>query len=157
MIGQGIYQFLKSLVIKERSVEKLTLSFCLGVYIAFSPFIGFHTIMVFLFGWLFSLNIAVLLAATYLINNPWTMVPVYVSDYMVGNWLLGRLYGDTTFINPAWMNWLNNTWTYYTGIKEISLWAFLVGGNFLGIILALLSYPIMKRIFQRLTVHMDIS
>lgn len=49
MIGQGIYRLLKAMVFKERSVHILALSFSLGVYIAFSPFIGLHTIMIFFY------------------------------------------------------------------------------------------------------------
>ncbi len=49
--------------------------------------------------------------------------------------------------NPGWMNsmaqWLCKT----TGLANISLASFLIGGNVLGIGLALASYPIMRYIF----------
>lgn len=157
MIGQGIYRVLKGLVIKERSVNKLTVSFCLGVYIAFSPFIGFHTLMVFCFAWLLSLNPAVLLASTYLVNNPWTMVPVYTSGYVVGDWVLSCISSDIVSYNPHWMHWINDRLVYYVGIKGISLWAFLIGGNILGVVFGIVCYPVMKKIFERLVAQGYVS
>ena len=49
MIG-WLQRVLSRIIHYERCLHKLSLSFCLGVYIAFSPFVGFHTAMVFLFG-----------------------------------------------------------------------------------------------------------
>lgn len=135
---------------KERSVKKLAFSFCLGIYIAFSPFVGFHTIMVFVLAWLLSLNTAVLFASTYLINNPWTMVPIYTSDYVVGSWFLSWFYQDAITYNPEWMNWINVQLAHYIGIQHISLWAFLIGGNLLGITLGFMFYPVMKKVFEQL-------
>ena len=34
------------------SIEKLTFSFCVGIYIAFSPFPGGHTVMMIIAKWL---------------------------------------------------------------------------------------------------------
>ena len=80
----------------EQCVATFTLSCCMGIYIAFCPFVGFHTAMVFVFSWLFALNVSVVLAVSVLINNPWTMLPVYGFSYFCGDWILswlGALYG----------------------------------------------------------------
>src|SRR5581483_10373754 len=80
MVRAGIEK-LKNLADQEHCSTKLALSFCVGVYIAFSPFIGLHTVMTFIFVWLFGLNLAATFTASWLINNPWTMIPIYSTDY----------------------------------------------------------------------------
>jgi len=144
-------KFLMGLVLNERSPQKLARAFCLGVYIAFSPFPGFHTAMVFALSWVFGLNVAVVLASSYLINNPWTMIPVYMADYIFGNWLCCTLLGTNMIdFNPVWMNSLAQWLCIKTGIAHVSLASFLIGGNLLGIGLAVLLYPIMRYTFPKL-------
>jgi uncharacterized protein (DUF2062 family) len=135
----------------ERDSSKLALGVSLGIYIALSPFIGFHTAMAFLFAWLFGLNVAILLSVSMLINNPWTMVPVYGSGYWFGDWLLSKIGIAHYALNPSWMSACNNWLRDYLPKDGISLWAFLVGGNLLGILLALISYVPVKRFIALLT------
>lgn len=123
------------------SPSKLALSFCIGVYIAFSPFPGAHTIMMLAAQWLFKLNFPILFFATAL-NNPWTAIPFFIVDYSFGYWFVHSLLG----LDPVWAISLKR----FLGMGEVCLWSFLVGGNLLGIGSALLSYPVMTRIFKRL-------
>jgi Uncharacterized protein conserved in bacteria len=129
----------------ERSTHKLALSCGMGVYIAFSPFVGFHTAMVFLFSWIFALNFAVVLAVSMLLNNPWTMIPVYSAGHMFGDWVL-QLFGiNHMALNPSWIEGVNSWLSSHIGLSGISLWAFLLGGNVLGVVLGIVSYPLIKR------------
>lgn len=140
-----------NLVKKERSSHWLALSFSVGAYIAFSPFVGLHTAMALALIYLFSLNSVAVFTASLLINNPWTMIPVYSVGYIFGNWLCDSVCdANTVNINPWWMNWFNEKLTCYIGLPAVSLWSFFVGGNILGILVALLLYPIMRYIFGRL-------
>jgi len=121
----------KRLVLKERSPRMLALSFCVGVYIAFSPYLFMHTAMIFVFAWLFSLNFPAVFAAAYLVNNPWTLVPIYTADYFVGEFLLRTVCGlNTLQLNPSWMSFINKPIVQYTGINGISFWSFMLGGQF---------------------------
>ena len=148
MIKKRIIDLLYRLALKERSPRKLTLSCCLGTYIAFCPFAGFHTVLIFALSWLFRLNPAVTFTSSYAINNPITMVPLYVADYLFGKWILHNLFHlDPSAINPTWMQWINTQLAYYTGIPEISFWAFMIGGNLLGILLGGILYPVLLRAF----------
>lgn len=151
MVAHKIKNFFLSLFSKEPSPHKLALAFSLGVYIAISPFPGFHTLMVFLFSWVLGLNFFVMFAVNTVVNNPWTMVPVYAADYMCGDAICYSLFGHNfnTF-NPAWMNWFNSMIAHYVGMQEISLCSFLIGGNVLGIFCALISYPIVRYIFLKI-------
>ncbi|MBD3231826.1 DUF2062 domain-containing protein [Candidatus Dependentiae bacterium] len=130
------------------SVEKLTLSFCMGIYIAFSPFPGAHTIMMLIAKWMFKLNFPVLFVATS-INNPWTMVPFFTFDYIFGYWFLHQFIGW----DPGWSISLSKI----MGSGKICLFSFLIGGNILGIFFALTAYPIMIFIFKRLVNRFKIS
>jgi uncharacterized protein (DUF2062 family) len=152
MIAHKIKDFFLSLITKEPSPHKLAVAFSIGVYIAFSPFPGFHTVMVFLFTWLFNLNWFVMFAANTIVNNPWTMVPVYAADYVCGNTVCYATFGHNFMAyNPSWMNWLNSMIAQYLNLSEISLCSFLIGGNILGITCAILSYPIVRYIFSKTT------
>lgn len=123
------------------SSEKLTLSFCVGLYIAFAPFPGVHTVMMFAATWMFGLNFPIVFLATS-VNNPWTMIPFYSLDYFFGHWLVHNIMGW----NPTMVISIAKVF----GLGNICLWSFLIGGNILGILVAFLFYPLVKFIFNRL-------
>jgi uncharacterized protein (DUF2062 family) len=140
----------------ESSPHKLALACSLGIYIAFSPFFGLHTIMLIGAGLLFNLNVPLLLIIGYTVNNPFTMVPIYVSGYLLGHWILHtRLQIPLDASNPWWMEKVNLFLQQHVGHSHISLWGALVGGNVLGIALALLFYPILLYFFNRLSYTKD--
>ena len=153
MVKQGMI-FLKRLVLEERSPNRLALAFCMGNFIAFSPFLGLHTVMVFACSWVFSLNLAVMFAASLAINNIWTLVPIYMTDYAFGYWLVHKVTYLGAFVsNPSWMSFINTFFEHKLGLAEPCIWSFLIGGNILGIMTSLLLYPIMKRLFARLSLQ----
>ena len=136
----------------ETSPKKLALVCALALYIAFSPFFGLHTLMLIASGWMFKLNVPLLLLVGYVINNPFTMVPIYMSGYIAGHWLLhGYFKLNVITYNPWWMNFINNFLHTQIGITNISFWAFLIGGNIVGVILGCIAYPVMLRIFEKLS------
>jgi len=138
------------LIQKENSHKKLVASCCMGVYTAFSPFIFLHTVMILMFGWFCGLNIPVMLAVSWFINNPWTMVPVYAFDCMVGNWVFSFVGIDSMQLNPQWMIGLNEFLASYIGLSGISFWSFMVGGNLFGIAISVMLYPIFSYFFTRI-------
>jgi Uncharacterized protein conserved in bacteria (DUF2062). len=150
LVVRPVKNFFEKLVLKERSAKILALSLCMGIYIAFCPFVGFHTIMVFAFSWIFSLNFAVTLAASVFINNPWTMVPIYSIDYFFGHWVFKLFNINPLSFNPGWMDSFNNIAFEYTGVSGISFWAFMLGGNLLGVLISVILYPVVKPAFQKM-------
>ena len=144
MIKKHLIAFYAIFANRAHCAHRLTLSVCLGVFIAFSPLIGLHTIMVFFFGRLFSLHTPILLAVSMTINNPWTMIGVYGLDHWVGKITCNFFEIDPTIFAPAFLqSW--NQWLFsFLGTSEFSLGAFLVGCHVLGLICALISYPIVK-------------
>lgn len=119
--------------------RRLSLAFAVGVFIAFSPTFGLHTLSAFAAAWLFELNVAVIIAGT-LINNPWTFVFVYGSSICFGSFVLGitaACYPEG-FEKEALIGYL----------KDIPL-PFITGTIILGVIAALLSYFIFYAILIR--------
>lgn len=131
------------------SPKKIAISLSVGIYIAFSPFIGLHTLMVLAASWCFRLPIAVIFAASCSINNPWTALPIYSLDYGFGYWIIYHLCGCSRMPNPSWYTYCANYLYAKLGIPSFCVWSFLIGGNILGIIIATVAYPVFYSIFVR--------
>ncbi|KKQ10852.1 MAG: hypothetical protein US22_C0051G0006 [candidate division TM6 bacterium GW2011_GWF2_36_6] len=138
---QKILDFFNKILKSGASPQKLAISCSIGIYIAFSPFPLFHAVIMFFMYWLFGLNLPMLFLATS-INNPWTLIPFYSTDYFFGYWLVHHVLGW----NPDFGISLANVF----GSGKICLVSFLVGGNVLGLAAALISYPFASLLFKRL-------
>src|ERR1044071_4675472 len=70
--------------------ERTALAFSIGVFIAFSPFLGLHTILATLIAFVFRFNKIAIYAGTFL-NNPFlTLVPIIIVSYGLGALVLGQ-------------------------------------------------------------------
>lgn len=126
-----------------RSPTKIAISFGIGIFIAFSPLIGFHMIMVICLSFLLKLDAPIVLFAS-LFNNPITAIPFYSFDYFVGYWILHDIFK----INPDWFISLEKIF----GTGKICIISFLVGGHIVSLILGFLSYSIAKFSLQKLII-----
>jgi uncharacterized protein (DUF2062 family) len=79
---------LRQILHLNESPHRTALAFAVGVFIAFSPTYGLHTLSVFFCAWAFRLNFAAVLAGS-LINNPWTVVPILGATVWAGFQCLG--------------------------------------------------------------------
>ena len=150
MISRTV-QFLKNIALKETSPKKLALSSAVAMYITWTPFLGFHTIMLIVAGWALRLNVPFMIAVGYGVNNPWTMVPIYMAGYLCGYWLLHVICAvPVVDLNPVWMLWVNQKAMALLGIQEISFWAFMLGGNVLGVLFAFITYPVALHGFKKM-------
>jgi hypothetical protein len=113
--------------------HKLALAFALGIFIAFSPWLGLHIVSCIFFAWLFRVSKLVVLTATF-VNNPWTMVPMYAFSLWFGIKLTGS---DATVPEIAWSS---------LGFRDLFLvlkpflWPFVAGSLVIGAAAAVLSY-----------------
>lgn len=125
--------------------HKMALSISAGIYIAFSPFIALHTVMVIAAAYIWNLNGPVMFVVSNAINNPWSLLIIYGLDYGFGIFIF-RLFGiNSAALNPAWLTTLIEYCKNYLHIPEFSLWAFMLGGNLLGILVSMISYPYIYR------------
>lgn len=144
-------RFFKKIVEKQLTPHQVAWSGAVGVYLAFSPFLGVQTLLVFGLAFILRANAAISFTVLYTVNNPWTMIPIVILDYIVGSAFMRFIGLDLSAFDPSWMEWLNiKLIPYigpYLGIKKICLWTYLIGGHIVAIPLACLSYPFIKKLY----------
>lgn len=125
--------------------ERTALAFAIGVFIAFSPFLGLHTIMATLVAFIFRFNKVAIFTGTF-INNPFlTLVPIIIASYAIGAFLLGR----PVRISPEGIDLLKEphllTGDYYRKLLREGwqvVWPFTIGGMVLSVVCSLIAYPV---------------
>jgi len=135
----------------DDSPERTALAFSIGVFIAFSPFLGLHTIMATALAFLFRFNKIAIYTGTF-INNPFvTLVPIIIASYAVGAFLLGR----PLSIPDEGLELLKNprifSGDYYRLLFVQSwniVWPFSLGATALSVVCSLMAYPITLRMLR---------
>jgi uncharacterized protein (DUF2062 family) len=124
---------IRSLFRLNDSPHRLSAAFALGVFIAFSPTIGLHTVSCLLLAWAFRLSKLVVITAAF-INNPWTIVPLYGFCLWLGMKITG---GGAAMPHIAW-NELSMGNAYL--ILKPYLRPFVTGTLVAGVVAAAVSY-----------------
>jgi len=136
---------LRRLLALDDPPERTALAFSIGVFIAFSPLLGLHTVLATLIAFLFRFNKIAIYTGTF-INNPFlTLVPIIIISYALGALVLGR----PLRIPDAGMALLTHphplTRQYYHQIFSESwqiVLPFAVGGTILSIVCSAIAYPV---------------
>jgi uncharacterized protein len=125
--------------------ERTALAFSIGIFIAFSPFLGLHTIMATVVAFAFRFNKVAIYTGTF-INNPFlTLVPIIIVSYAVGAFILGRpidipdegvelLKDPHLFSSDYYRRLFVQSWSI--------VWPFAVGATVLSVVCSLVAYPI---------------
>jgi uncharacterized protein len=125
--------------------ERTALAFSIGVFIAFSPFLGLHTILATTIAFLFRFNKVAIYAGTF-INNPFlTLVPIIIASYAIGAFILNQplripTEGIELLRNPHLL-----TADYYRQLFRESwqiVWPFTIGAMVLSVVCSLIAYPV---------------
>ena len=125
----------------QESPHRTALAFAIGVFIAFSPTYGLHTVTVALCTWGFRLNfLAIFLGA--LVNNPWTLAPILGLTIWTGFMLLG-------IPDSPSFQWETLTLENLYDVISPYLLPFITGGCVLGLSGALLAYPLALLIISK--------
>ena len=151
---QKIKNLIFKVLLQEPSAHKLALAVSLGTFIAVSPFFGFHTLMGIVLSLIFQVNMPLTISILYVINNPWSMIPIFMADYAFGHWLFSKVLKlNLIDYNPNFMNFINKQVEYYLGkyisISALSLWEFILGGTILALLSGLIAYPITKHLIKK--------
>jgi len=125
----------------QESPHRTALAFSIGVFIAFAPHYGLHTVSVVLCAWAFRLNFLVVFLGA-LVNNPWTIIPILGGSVYTGFALFGMP-------PTASFDWQDIQIENVNDIISQYLLPFIVGGCLLGVLSAILAYPIMLYTIQR--------
>ena len=131
--------------------ERTALAFSVGVFIAFSPFLGLHTILATLLAFAFRFNKIAIYTGTF-INNPFlTLVPIILASYAVGAFLMGRpmslpagamelLKEPHLLTGDYWRELFKHAWDV--------LLPFSIGGTALSVVCSLISYPVTLKLLR---------
>jgi len=124
--------------------ERSALAFAIGVFIAFSPLLGLHTILATLIAFLFRFNKVAIYTGTF-VNNPLTLVPIIVASDAIGALLLGtpvRIPAEAIEIlrhpRPFSSKYYSQLFVHSWYLLE----PFALGGVILSVICSLLAYPL---------------
>jgi uncharacterized protein (DUF2062 family) len=131
--------------------ERTALAFSIGIFIAFSPFLGLHTIMATLIAFLFRFNKIAIYTGTF-VNNPFlTLVPIIAASYALGALLMGRPLslpeeGWRLLREPHLLN--GDYWRQlFTHLWDIVL-PFSIGGMVLSVVCSLAAYPVTLKLLR---------
>jgi len=130
----------------EDTPHRIALAFGLGIWIAFSPLLGLHTLMALGIAFSFRLSRAAILIGCWF-NNPWTLAPLFLAGTVVGCALLG-----VSTAGLATIDWDEHGFTFYTNLLahlRPFLWPFVVGNTLLGVVFGTLSYFVLRYVLTR--------
>jgi uncharacterized protein (DUF2062 family) len=122
---------LKKLFQLDCSPRVLALSSALGVFIGFSPYIGFHTALAICLSFVFNLPMYPLLLGAY-ITNPITMVFIYAACYKLGSLIVGS--------QEIYIDWKNVTSEELFAAAKSFLVPFFAGTHILGLFFGIFTY-----------------
>jgi len=136
---------LKKLLHIEDTPERTALAFSIGIFLGFSPFLGFHTLTGLAIAFLFKLNRVAILLGVWS-NTPWWLVPYYAVATWLGMWVIRfridwatlkeifRLGKDQGFIS-------SDFWIRVSSQRGFLL-SFMIGSLILAALLSLVAYPL---------------
>jgi uncharacterized protein (DUF2062 family) len=141
----SIKDLVKKLLHIEDTPERTALAYAIGIFLGFSPFLGFHTLFGLAVAFLFGLNRVAILLGVWT-NTPGCVVPFYMVATWVGMWVTG-----------FWVEWAtlkeifqlgtdrglmsSNFWERVTSQRGLLL-SFLTGSLILCTLLSVAAYPL---------------
>jgi len=150
---------LKYILRLDEPADRLAAAFALGVFIAFTPTIGFHTAMVLLAAWAMRLNKAVALTGTF-VNNPWTIIPMYLGPTWLTNRVMLHLGVDVPPLNfeeissrfmyvmDTYSPFHLNFWMTLGDLFRPYMLQFVFGTTVAGLVAAVIAYAVMYEMIK---------
>lgn len=143
---------LRRLLALDDPPERTALAFATGVFIAFSPFLGLHTIMATAIAVWFRFNKIAIYAGIIINNPPFTMVPIIIASYGLGALLMGR----PLSLPPEGMELLRHPhifsgayWRQVFGHSGDILLPYAIGGMALSVVCSAAAYPLTLKFLRR--------
>ena len=126
--------------------QRIAVAFGVGVYVAFHPLFGLHTLMALGIAFAFRLSRAAVLVGIY-VNNPWTIAPMYIAGTTLGCWILG-----VPLDGLGAVEWDLDSLAFYRSLLvslRPYLWPYVVGNTILGIVCGYVAYVAMRWFLER--------
>lgn len=154
---------LESLLQLQETPHRTALAFGVGVFIAFSPFLGIHTPIAIIVAFAFGLNRVAVLTGAWI--NFWALVPCYMFGTFIGRGILGvhsqRLGASfwshseslvRTALASAFVgDWHQANLSMQSVLRAFGplFWPFIVGNLLLGLAVGLVAYRMALRFLER--------
>lgn len=129
MTKEQIKQRIKDILALDSHPGHIATGFAVGVFISITPFFGAHTGMAVAAAFLFRLNKLTTITGAW-VNTPFTVVPVLMASYKLGEYLLGLPPRPFTVSELSWQ-----------AMKPYAE-ALLLGSAVIGLVAALVSYAL---------------
>jgi uncharacterized protein (DUF2062 family) len=140
-----VRDLLKKLLHIEDTPERTALAFSIGIFLGFSPFLGFHTLTGLAVAFIFKLNRVAILLGVWS-NTPWWIVPYYTIATWLGMWVAGFQIRWATlkeiFLLGKGHGFLGSEFWMQVSSQWGLLLSFLIGSLILAALLSLVAYPI---------------
>jgi hypothetical protein len=126
--------------------HRIALGVAIGIFVAWTPTVGFQMILTLLLAALLRANKLVGVPFVW-VSNPFTLGIIYYPNYLLGKFILQGDYPEPRFLNPAMVSapwwqkiqiWWQDTWNVFAPLWLGSL----VVGLFLGIVTYLVLYRV---------------
>ena len=146
MMRGALRNYFRRLLTLDDTPERIARAFAVGVFLAFSPLLGLHTFLGLILAFLFGLNRPAILVGVF-VNNPWTLVPIY----LLGNWVGGFVIGIPVaqrLPSAGWdVLWNSRFWVELAHAWRVFM-PLVVGSFALAVVAALLSYFVALRVVR---------
>jgi uncharacterized protein len=129
MTKEQLKQRMKSILALDSHPANIAAGFAVGVFISITPLFGIHTPLAIAAAFLFRLNKLTTITGSW-VNNPFTVLPVLMSSYRLGEFLLGQKPQAVSFETLDWHH-----------LEEYAT-ALFIGSSIIGLITALISYAL---------------
>lgn len=130
----------------EDTPTRVALAFGLGVFIAFFPIVGIHTLVALGLAFAFRLNRVAIVAGAWT-NNPWTIAPMFTAGTLLGCALLGV--SPTSLATVDWS--LHGSSFYQSLVAGFAplVAPFVVGNLVLGGVMAIVVFTMLRAVLVR--------
>jgi uncharacterized protein len=118
----------------------ISAGFAVGVFISFSPFFGLHSILAIVAAFILRINKVTCLTGSW-VNTPFTVVPVLMASYRLGEAILGH--------QPEKIILKDLNWHYAIELLESHGAPILLGTSIIGFVAAIVSYALLYFIIIR--------
>ena len=120
--------------------HRIALGVAIGIFITWTPTVGFQMLLVLGLSWLLGANKLVGVPFVW-ISNPATMVPIFLPNYYLGKWVLGSDSQAPDFAGAITLSgsWLETVQKWWAATWQV-FWPLWVGSIIIGLFLGILSY-----------------
>ncbi|OPY86037.1 MAG: hypothetical protein A4E72_01752 [Syntrophus sp. PtaU1.Bin208] len=89
-IRQRMQNFYQQFLSLKGDPTSIACGMAMGVFVGITPTIPFHTVAVLFFAFLFKINLTSAYLGSWLVCNPFTIPLLYLGEYQIGRYILGR-------------------------------------------------------------------